>query len=107
MKQTQKLKKPEPVKTKQSQASSHRFSKIARKIKTASKLKRYKAVVLTTTDDNEWPMLINIVPIDRARSIYKTSLLQKYFQSLDMIINDLQVRIPTLAASLALPLAFK
>jgi hypothetical protein len=52
-------------------------------------------------------MSINIVPIDRARSIYKTSLLQKYFQSLDMIINDLQVRIPTLAASLALPLAFK
>jgi hypothetical protein len=52
-------------------------------------------------------MLINIVPIDRARSIYKTSLLQKYFQSLDMISNDLQVRIPTLAASLALPLLFK
>jgi hypothetical protein len=107
MKQTQKLQKPEPVKTKQSQASSHRSSKIAQKIKTCSKLKRYNAVVLTTTDDNEWPMSINIVPIDRARSIYKTSLLQKYFQSLDMIINDLQVRIPTLAASLALPLAFK
>lgn len=36
----------------------------------------------------------------RASSIYKASLLQKYFHSLDITRNDLQVRIPILAASL-------
>lgn len=62
---------------------------------------------LTITDDSEWPISVNIVPIDTAISIYKTSLIQKYFQSLDIISNDLQVRTTILAASLALPLPFK
>ena len=64
-------------------------------------------MTLTITDDNEWPILVNIVPIDKAISIYKASLIQKYFQSLDIISNDLQVRTTILAASLALPLPFK
>lgn len=64
-------------------------------------------MTLTITDDNEWPISVNTVPIDKAISIYKASLIQKYFQSLDIISNDLQVRTTILAASLALPLPFK
>ena len=34
------------------------------------------SMILTITDDSEWPMSENIVPIDRAINIYKASLLQ-------------------------------
>jgi hypothetical protein len=33
-------------------------------------------IILTITDDNEWPISLNIVPIERATNIYKTTLPQ-------------------------------
>lgn len=68
---------------------------------------KLKTHVPTITDNKEWPTLKNTVPIETVRSTYKTSRIQKYLHSLDIINNDLHVSTAILVAALALPLFFR
>lgn len=62
---------------------------------------------LTTTEDRECPKLEKTVPIQSVRTILRMRRSQQYFQSLDMINNDLQVKTATLVAVLAFPLVLR